>query len=554
MDSFIEQVEKILNTKSPAEMRSTILNLAVTMPEDSQRDFLLLLANDRVAISAITDSSFDPEAVSTRTKALLEDVEDYYIEAHFYESYGWDYDSDSYGWTIESDDGFSNEFIRCFNGAVATLRHGFYKKASEAFDMLRKTIDKFDEYHENDDEGALYFNTLIKEGLIEIKFEYIEKLFFYSSLMAQPEDIQSLFSDLFHVLRSYRKLLTFSDILVAGTQPIPGGDSITDQWVMFLYRQDPKLAADFIKEAALIIGRQELLVDYVNSVGAKEPNAYKNLCDLYISNDQVEYIEIRDLAIRGLMNSDATLLRRADLADLLASVAGDTCDTDTYLYAISERFRSNPSLVNFIPIIKAGKSLYIEQSINNLDTSVRPTGSRKSSSEYGDYYIIHFLNKDYDMVYDAFKNDTASLGWSYSLKGAMIPLFIGLLAGFNENAVAIQRMIVEQLGREVDFAVFYQLLRENIGLVTPDQVKTWRDRCFQEAGKRIDAIVSGKHRGSYRKAALVLVSLYELQLYNGDAEPLNIIYKYKEKYLRFSAFRSEVRTVLAYANILGVKF
>jgi len=40
----------------------------------------------------------------------------------------------------------------------------------------------------------------------------------------------------------------------------------------------------------------------------------------------------------------------------------------------------------------------------------------------------------------------------------------------------------------------------------------------------------------------------------GDAEPLKILTKYKEKYLKFSAFRGEVRTVLAAANILGVKF
>jgi len=111
----------------------------------------------------------------------------------------------------------------------------------------------------------------------------------------------------------------------------------------------------------------------------------------------------------------------------------------------------------------------------------------------------------------------------------MIPLFIGLLAGFDESALAIQRLITEQLGRDVDIAVFYQLLRDNIGFVTPDQAKIWRDRCVQEAEKRVDAIVSGKHRGSYRKAALILVALCELQLYNGDAEPLKILTKYKEK-------------------------
>jgi hypothetical protein len=550
----MERVERILNTKSKSELQSIILNIAVTIPVGSSDDFLSLLSNDRVAISQNVASSFDPENALSRIKTLYDSVEEYGIEAHFYESYSWDYDDDRHGWTIESDDGFSNEYAHCFNGAVNTLRYGFYNIAAEAFGLLLKTIDRFDKYHENDDEGALYFRTLIEEGLINVPFEKIDQLYAYSALMSQPEDIDSVFGDIYLTLRTYRGRLTFADILLAGTQPIPERDSVVEKWVSFLYRQTPNIAADFIKEAALLVDKQELLEDYVNTAGAKEPKAYKNLCELYIDKNQNGYDKLRTLAVRGLDASEATQKSRAELAGLLASAARDKGDGGTYLYAISERFRSSPSLVNFVPIMESGDAEHIERSINNLDALVIPTTAKKSPLQHGDYYVIHFLNKDYDLVFDAIKHDKTSLGWSYSLKGIAIPLFIGLLAEYNEKAITVQKLIAKVLERDVDSTAFYRLLGESMGDVTPEQATSWHDRCIKEAVSRIDAIVSGKHRGSYYKAAQLMVAICEMQTYRGEAEPLKLLYTCKEKYQRFSAFRGEVRTVLSGSDITGIKF
>jgi len=69
--------------------------------------------------------------------------------------------------------------------------------------------------------------------------------------------------------------------------------------------------------------------------------------------------------------------------------------------------------------------------------------------------------------------DKAPLGWSFSLKDVAIPLFIGLLAGYNDKAFAIHKLIANKLGKDVDCSVFYRLLRENMGAVTLEQATRW---------------------------------------------------------------------------------
>ena len=64
--------------------------------------------------------------------------------------------------------------------------------------------------------------------------------------------------------------------------------------------------------------------------------------------------------------------------------------------------------------------------------------------------------------------------------------------------------------------------------------------------KRIDHIVSNKHRGAYRRAAQVLVALYELYLFDGDREGARqLIETYRNRYNRHRAFKGELDSVLS---------
>lgn len=91
----------------------------------------------------------------------------------------------------------------------------------------------------------------------------------------------------------------------------------------------------------------------------------------------------------------------------------------------------------------------------------------------------------------------------------------------------------------------------NVSL-TDAKKKKWFSFAETLGGKRIDAIVSNKHRNAYERAAQVLGSLMEGRLLNDDARGAKrLLNTYRnEKYNRYSAFRREVDSVLSGSKIL----
>lgn len=75
-------------------------------------------------------------------------------------------------------------------------------------------------------------------------------------------------------------------------------------------------------------------------------------------------------------------------------------------------------------------------------------------------------------------------------------------------------------------------------------------KCKNEIGRRVDGIVSNKYRGSYHKAAALLVAMAET-LTNRDKrqQGLEFIEKYRTRYSRHSAFRRELKYAIQASGI-----
>ena len=91
------------------------------------------------------------------------------------------------------------------------------------------------------------------------------------------------------------------------------------------------------------------------------------------------------------------------------------------------------------------------------------------------------------------------------------------------------------------------------GVANEEQEKTWYSWCVSEVEDRTDAIVAGKYRESYYKAAYLLVAIAEMRQSRGEERPLDIIKSYASKYPRHTAFRGELRSIVAAAKLAGVK-
>jgi len=539
MDNFIEQVERHLLGKTVNELKTIIIKLATMLPEEDCQDFIAKIESGRVIVSKNTANIVDTDKVMAHLKMMLEGIEDYSIEAYYYDHWNDD------GYHIEDDGGFCDDFYKGYSSTVGLLEQGMYDVAAEAFGLLFDIVEHFNGHFESQE--GFTIKMFISEGKLKVDLGAANTIWGYSQLMARPEDLHATLKGIFDRRKSYAARQTFSEVLEAGSEPVPNREAVIEAWISVLHSQPPEEASLYLKEAAVLLNNMGIMEDFVESSGVQTPAAYIDLCELYIERGDIPHAKIIEVARKGIENTIPAASKRGRLTTLLADIAQAGQDNDTYIYAVTQRFCTRMDIRNFLPIYALGNPQITDTAIQQLD-------SRHSKpKDFVDYYMIHFVNKDYDLVFDAIKTIKDSLGWSYSLKGAMFPYFMGLLAGFNSDALIIQEMLKHGLG-DADAAIMYKLLRENIGQITGQQFENWHDWCAKEVGKRVDAIVSGQHRKSYFKAAYLLVGFCEVRLHVGDPLPYRMLQTYAAKYPRHSAFRGEIKEALNLAKLRDVKF
>lgn len=528
MENYINQVKAALKGKTLHGMKSIILKIAGTLSESEQQDFLHMLANGSNASRVSRKESFDAGAVISYLQNMHDHISDYNIHAFYYDNW---YDD---GYEIESDDGFCEDYYKGYAQTLQLIEHDMYAEAGEAIQLLFAIAEEFDTYF--NDEG-LDFHMFISENKLSVDMGKLNALWGYCQLMADTGDLHKILHDVFARRHYYDGTLTFTDIIEARDDIIPHRDKTIAAWVEVLCLQPPNEASKYVREAACLCNDIKIMDNYIQTVGKNTPQAYIDYIELLTEQGNITPDITISIAKQGLENTLGGEQRRDKLAALLADAAHYTMDDEMYLYAITERFYSCMSILNFIPIYALGNGNATQAVMDKMNKMHR------AHRDSHDFYVIHFMCGNYDIVFDKVKKDKKALGWSYSLKGALFPFFVGMLAHFNPRAKQLSKIINLHAGAgdspEYDL---YALLHETAFKMSATQQETWRIWCIQETGKRVDAIVSAKMSKSYYKAAELLVVLYEVGTCTNDAELKAQLQIYKQKYPRHSSFQRELRT------------
>ncbi|MDM8550532.1 hypothetical protein QUF72_10655 [Desulfobacterales bacterium HSG2] len=258
---------------------------------------------------------------------------------------------------------------------------------------------------------------------------------------------------------------------------------------------------------------------------------------------------------------------RAQAAEFLTRAGEQTKEPASILEGKREQFCSTPHDSRLGLLIEEAdrqqvKEEELESALRFLDPEVKQ-GKLKVK-------ILLMLGR----IDDAYKlvRKEKPLGWSSG--GTSIGVFFGGVLTALTHASPEGVTIHGLLNRYVSFSGGYyflptvgesgkkgakdRVLREivqglsNVSL-TDAKKKKWFSFAENLGGKRIDAIVSNKHRQAYERAAQVLGSLMEGRLLNDDARGAKrLLNTYRnEKYNRYSAFRREVDAVLTRSEILS---
>jgi hypothetical protein len=272
------------------------------------------------------------------------------------------------------------------------------------------------------------------------------------------------------------------------------------------------------------------MAEYAHEYGRTHPILYCALVEsLIASGNCSDAIKTADIAL-SVVESKQYRARLADLKHGAGKTAGDSVAMAS---AALQGFAASLSLKHFLRLWEYG------------DDAIRAKASevfRASMDECRDVVPILFIMGAYKELWDMVRVDKRPLGWSTSKKGVAFPLFIALLAEERPLQGCIRRGIERKIGGDEETSGFIKIINNASSSLSPDDRKLYHDWCANEIESRVEGIVRNQHRGSYDKAALLVMSMAEtIATTEGVQAARNYINGYKANYPRHRAFLAEMK-------------
>ena len=159
---------------------------------------------------------------------------------------------------------------------------------------------------------------------------------------------------------------------------------------------------------------------------------------------------------------------------------------------------------------------------------------------------MKFFTGNFEYFFDECTKTNTSLGWSVSPIQYNVYLWL-LYFNRNNNSKVYNSIIYsafDELGfkedmlfLDNDYKLIFNKWKINFEINNKDKYIDWLQSIIE---KRVDAIVSNGHRGSYFKAALLVVAFAEVLESNNIQQKQEFVNKYHQKYSRHSSFRKEL--------------
>ncbi len=357
------------------------------------------------------------------------------------------------------------------------------------------------------------------------------------------------------------KFPLLQDVMDAREGTMAGLEAFLSDWKALLSRDETAPRPAFLLLEAVhltdgIDGVSRLARQWKN----RQPRGYLYWLELLKKdNKPAEIIRIGREALDALKNRTF----RERVAEFLIDAANEQKDGDLLLFGKRERFRSIGSDRNLLDLVaEATRQNLRDEEIAAILKFFEKGGT---ADENGILYtkVLLMAGKLEDAVSEA-KNERG-LGWSYGKAGVVFGAVLWSLCGNSGKTPTIDKLLRDYANKIEAYSgrisiengktpTFFEEITK--GLQQCKDVHRQAAECLSWAEKignsRIDGIVSNKHRGAYNRAAQILGALAETYIAMGnEKKALQVLnHYYNEKYNRFSAFRREVKSVVAGSPVL----
>jgi len=393
------------------------------------------------------------------------------------------------------------------------------------------------------------YRNMLKVDLDEQVALFLRSVYMNSAPKERPASLYESMIEYGYLAPSI-KLKSIMDALEA---LLPDFDTFLVKWIEFLKNQNQMHVSELLREAVFLKGGVPAISEFARLYADKYPKAYIDwIAALEMEDDTDPVIQV---AREGLSRIPRDYTVRAEVAETISRIGEKLNDNKLELEGYRECFCSNPSmgyLLNlYIAAIECGCFEEIrdeaEQRIMELRGKSRiPANNyhnREQNTSFASEGILFnalLLGGRYEKVFEMCKGK-GPLGWSSgeNPKPVFVTFMMVVLSkegryskvlykqwedAIGNTSYSVSKEYIEKYKRVID------RIKEYIQL-TREQEEFYLKWCKNEIGRRVDAIVSNQHRGSYHKAAGLLVAMAEtLANREEKQEGMDFIKKHEYKF------------------------
>lgn len=557
---FMEEVRSRLRNLSTEDFRNLILNWASEEHPSGRQEFLGKLMRLR-----------QNEEVISNEDTLMDEIESFaqrVENGEYCDGWGWD-DAiqEERDWGDES---WAEEMDEFFLQARKLLLRGKYKLAEAAYIRLFDILEMG--WEPGHLPGDPDYSNMLKTDIDEQVALFLRSVYMNSASKERP-------ASLYRSMNEYGYLahgIKLKNIMDALDSVLPNFDAFLTNWIEYLKSESQINVSELLREAVFIKGGIPAISEFARQYAAKYPKAYLDwIADLEMEDDKDSVIQV---AREGLSRIPRDYAVRAKIAEAISRIGERLNDNELKLEGYRESFYSDPSigylLDLYISAIECACFEEIqdeaEQRVMELQGKGRIPESnyhnREQSASFATEGVLFntlLLSGKYEKVFEMCKGK-GPLGWSSSENPK--PLFVTFMMavlskeGMHSKILCKQwedaikntsdnanKEYIEKYLKVTDF------IKKSIKL-TKEQEEFYLKWCRDEIGHRVDAIVSNQHRGSYHKAAGLLVAMAEVLANREEKqEGMDFIERYRSKYPRHSAFKREITQALQASGLFNIK-
>jgi len=572
LKEFIEKLKLRLDSYSFDELKSVILEYAECLPPDDRQSFLDIF----IPIKKTTTR----KTIKTDKDYFIREIEEFGKQAEDYEftnGWGWDHDyGDERSW---GDDSWAPEIDGLFGRADDFYEAGDYQFARRAYKLL---LDIFYTGTEEGQFSGYEHEDIIDTDIHETTLKYFRCLYQTEKMSARSRVI---FNDATWA-SCYTYNFSLQGMMNVSLEDLPDWERFGELWTDFLKQQKSNAVVDrLLREAVRLFEGTRGLEILATQKGHEFPGAFVDWLEALKTDGNNN--EVLRTASLGLEKLPETLLIRAKIADYLHDAAVKLKRDDLALMSLKEALYASPSLSRLLDLLDISKK--IDQRVDFINGALTRFNAIKKRRTYHKVrtFDIHrspdlsendvpnilemccyLLKGNYAKV-ASFIKESEPLGWTFvdNPNALAIPFFLYL----NWNKERTLTFNLDKLwtrSTELQSSHYEYIIGDDSVMNTGSRFRSYIENTLEKfsfdeqekkkyfsmaekaAKKRINAIVSNKHRKSYWKAAELILAVAETYWSNNESRKGQmLIYHFQKKYNRHSAFQRELRAAIKESHL-----